>query len=163
MAHSPIIKEYSSEDQKQVVDLILSIQQLEYGVAITAEDQPDLFKVEKVYQTGKGNFWAALYENKVVGTISLLDIGGGNVALRKMFVAEDFRGSVFNTAKLLLDTARHWASEQEVEAIYLGTTPLFLAAHRFYAKHGFERIDQTDLPVGFPVLEVDKLFFKYGI
>lgn len=163
MAHSPIIREYRSEDQKQVVDLILSIQQEEYGVAITAEDQPDLFKVEEVYQTGKGNFWTALYEDQVVGTISLLDIGSNNVALRKMFVAEGFRGATFHTAKLLLDAAKQWASEQEVEAIYLGTTPLFLAAHRFYAKHGFERIEQTDLPEGFPVLEVDKLFFKYVI
>ena len=163
MAHSPIIREYKSEDQKQVVDLILSIQQEEYGVAITAEDQPDLFKVEEVYQTGNGNFWVALYEDQVVGTISLLDIGRSNVALRKMFVAEEFRGATFNTAKLLLDAAKQWASEQEVDAIYLGTTPLFLAAHRFYAKHGFERIDQADLPEGFPVLAVDKLFFKYDI
>ncbi|GEN50746.1 N-acetyltransferase [Alkalibacterium pelagium] len=162
MADSPVIREYKESDQDQVVELILSIQQQEYGVALTAEDQPDLFKVKRVYQTGHGNFWVALYEDKVVGTISLLDIGKGNAALRKMFVAEGFRGATFNTAKLLLDAAKQWASEQEVDAIYLGTTPLFLAAHRFYAKHGFERINQTDLPEGFPVLEVDKLFFKYN-
>ncbi len=35
-------------------------------------------------QTGKGNFWVALYDDKVVGTISFLDIGNHQVALRKM-------------------------------------------------------------------------------
>ncbi|EXJ23872.1 acetyltransferase (GNAT) family protein [Alkalibacterium sp. AK22] len=163
MADEPVVMEYEEVNQKQVVDLILSIQQQEYGVAISAEDQPDLFKIEEVYQKGQGNFWVATIEDKVVGTISLLDIGGKNVALRKMFVDKGFRGTTFNTAKLLLDTAKQWAIEQKVETIYLGTTPLFLAAHRFYVKHGFERIDQYKLPSGFPVLEVDKFFFKYEI
>jgi hypothetical protein len=39
-----------------------------------------------------GNFWVALYEGKVVGNISLLDIGNQQVALRKMFVEKEFQG-----------------------------------------------------------------------
>ncbi|WP_339199233.1 GNAT family N-acetyltransferase [Solibacillus sp. FSL R5-0449] len=159
----PIVKQYSNEYQAQVVDLILHIQQQEYNIPITKNDQPDLFKVKEFYQTGNGNFWVAIYNDKVVGTISLLDIGNNQVALRKMFVDKNYRGATFKTASLLLNTAIEWAKEHTVEVIYLGTTPQFLAAHRFYEKNGFTRIDPTELPKSFPVLQVDKLFYQYFV
>lgn len=145
----PIVKQYSNEYQAQVVDLILHIQQQEYNIPITKNDQPDLFKVKEFYQTGNGNFWVAIYNDKVVGTISLLDIGNNQVALRKMFVDKNYRGATFKTASLLLNTAIEWAKEHSVEVIYLGTTPQFLAAHRFYEKNGFTRIDPIELPESF--------------
>ncbi|RFU65162.1 GNAT family N-acetyltransferase [Peribacillus glennii] len=163
MTLGPVIKEYSSEYQTEVVDLILEIQQEEYNVPITKDDQPDLFEIEDFYQTGKGNFWVALYNGKVVGTISLLDIGDSHVALRKLFVKKEFRGSTYNTANLLLNRAIEWAREQSIKAIYLGTTPQFVAAHRFYEKNGFENIDVEELPDSFPILKVDKKFYKYVV
>ncbi|MBP1971083.1 N-acetylglutamate synthase-like GNAT family acetyltransferase [Virgibacillus natechei] len=161
MNNSPIVKEYSYENQVQVVDLILQIQQQEYNISITKDDQPDLFTIEEYYQTGNGNFWIALYDKNVVGTISLLDIGNNQVALRKMFVNKEYRGAIYKTARLLLDTAIKWAKERPIKAIFLGTTPQFLAAHRFYEKNGFINIDLNDLPEHFPVLQVDKKFYKY--
>lgn len=159
----PIVKEYNSEYLEEVIELILHIQQQEYNVAITQGDQPDLFNIEEYYQTGNGNFWIAFHGKRVVGTISLLDIGEQQVALRKMFVHEDFRGTTFKTASLLLDTAINWANEHSINAVFLGTTPQFLAAHRFYEKNGFITISRKDLPENFPVLQVDKKFYKYMI
>ena len=159
MENYPVIKEYQADYQNMVVEMILNIQQNEYGIPITKEDQPDLFKIEEFYQTGNGNFWVAVVDEKVVGTISLLDIGNPSVALRKMFVHEDFRGSTFGTAKLLLDNAINWAKEKSVKNIYLGTTPQFLAAHRFYEKNGFIQIEPDTLPENFPMLAVDKRFY----
>lgn len=161
MINNPIVKEYAEEYQLQVVDLILHIQQNEYDIQITKNDQPDLLTVKDYYQTGNGNFWVALYNDKVVGTISFLDIGNNQVALRKMFVDKKFRGSIFKTASLLLNVAMKWAKEKPVKEIYLGTTPQFLAAHRFYEKNGFRSIEPNDLPNNFPVLQVDKKFYKY--
>ena len=161
MNNIPIVKEYSIDYQSQVVDLILHIQQQEYNIQITKDDQPDLFTIEDFYQTGKGNFWVALYDDKVVGTISFLDIGNHQVALRKMFVDKEFRGAKFKTASLLLNNAIKWAREKSIKTIYLGTTPQFLAAHRFYEKSGFISIGPEDLPENFPVLHVDKRFYKY--
>ncbi len=157
----PIVKEYTQENQAQVVDLILQIQQQEYNIAITKDDQPDLFTIEEFYQTGNGNFWVALDDKKVVGTISLLDIGNNQVALRKMFVDQEYRGPTYKTASLLLNNAINWAKERPIYAIFLGTTPQFLAAHRFYEKNGFIRISDNDLPENFPLLKVDKKFYKY--
>ncbi len=94
MNNSPIVKEYSYKNQAKVVELILQIQQEEYNIAIPKYDQPDLVTIEEYYQTGNGNFWVALYDVNVVGTISLLDIGNNQVALRKMFVNKEYRGAL---------------------------------------------------------------------
>jgi GNAT superfamily N-acetyltransferase len=163
MNQSPIVKEYQHQYQQQVVELILQIQQQEYQIPISKNDQPDLFMIESFYQTGNGNFWVAQYQDEVIGTISLLDIGNNEVALRKMFVHKEYRGQTFKTASLLLEKALRWTKEKSIKAIYLGTTPQFLAAHRFYEKNGFVEINRTELPQRFPVLEVDKKFYTYTV
>ncbi|KEK24491.1 GNAT family N-acetyltransferase [Bacillus gaemokensis] len=155
------ITPYESRYQSDVVDLIVHIQQKEYNVPITREEQPDLLEIEQFYQRENGNFWVATYEEKVVGTVALLDIGNEQVALRKMFVKKEFRGKVWGTASLLLQTAISWAKEKGLEGIYLGTTVQFFAAHRFYEKSGFQSIRMEELPESFPVLQVDKKFYKY--
>ncbi|XXM73198.1 GNAT family N-acetyltransferase [Lysinibacillus sphaericus] len=163
MSSSPLVKQYTSQYQTQVADLILHIQKQEYSIPITKKDQPDLFMIEEYYQTGRGNFWIAVYNDHVVGTISLLDIGNNQAALRKMFVDKEFRGAAHKTASLLLAAAMRWAEERSIHPVYLGTTPQFLAAHRFYEKTGFKRIEREDLPENFPVLQVDKKFYRYSL
>lgn len=147
----------------QVVDLIVGIQQQEFGIPITADDQPDLNAIPEYYQKGNGNFWVALYNGEVVGTVSLLDIGGNLAALRKMFVKKEYRGQKIGTADKLLKTSLDWAVSKGVEEVYLGTTPKFLAAHRFYEKKGFEEILKSELPVTFPIMRVDTKFYKYKV
>lgn len=161
--NSPFIQVYQKEHEEKVIDMITHIQINEYNVAITKEDQPDLLNVKDYYQTGKGNFWVATIEDEVVGTISLLDIGNEQLALRKMFVKKEYRGSTYQIAKQLLQTAIKWAKEKRVKEIFLGTTPMFLAAHRFYEKNGFVSIPQEQLPKDFPVMKVDKKFYMYTI
>jgi len=150
-------------DEQQVVDLIVSIQQKEFNIPITAKDQPDLRNISNYYQKNHGNFWVALHNEIVVGTISLLDIGNGQSALRKMFVHQHYRGPEKGTARNLLKTLLDWAKSRRLREIYLGTTPYFLAAHRFYEKNGFTEISKEDLPTTFPVMEVDTKFYKYTL
>jgi len=153
------IQAYSPEHAAGVIDVILPIQQQEFGIPITLEGQPDLQDIAGFYQKGRGNFWVALDEGRVVGTISLLDIGNDQVALRKMFVAASYRGREYGTAARLLEGAIAWARQQGVRQIYLGTTAKFLAAHRFYEKNGFRLIEKTELPPAFPVMVVDTRFY----
>lgn len=51
-----IVQLYSPEYQEQVINLILDIQQNEFDVPITIEEQPDLLTIPDFYQKGKGNF-----------------------------------------------------------------------------------------------------------
>lgn len=45
---------------QQVIDLILPIQQIEFGVPITIEAQPDLLDIEASYIRPGGGFWGAV-------------------------------------------------------------------------------------------------------
>ncbi|QJQ01417.1 N-acetyltransferase [Herbaspirillum rubrisubalbicans Os34] len=150
---------FAPQHAQGVVDLILPIQQQEFDIPITLEGQPDLKDIAGFYQKGLGNFWVALDAGKVVGSISLLDIGNQQVALRKMFVAASHRGKEHGTAVRLLEGALAWAREQGVRQVFLGTTAKFLAAHRFYEKNGFRLIEKSDLPAAFPVMVVDTRFY----
>lgn len=156
-------RKYNSADNQQVLSLILGIQQQEFGVAITAEDQPDLNNIADFYQTGHGNFWVAETAEQVVGTIALLDIGHQQVALRKMFVAEAFRGSEHGVAKMLLMQSHQWAVKQGVTDIYLGTIDVYQAAMRFYEKNAYIQIEKTMLPQGFPLIAVDNVFYRHQL
>lgn len=152
----PFIKRY----QDQVQDLILSIQNQEFDIPITLAQQQDLIDIPSYYQKGSGNFWVALDDEKVVGTIALIDIGNRQGVIRKMFVQKEYRGKTTSTAKLLLDMLMQWSIEQGMKEIYLGTTAKFLAAHRFYEKNGFVEIDKESLPHKFPIMIVDTKFYK---
>ncbi len=157
------IKKYQENYKNEIIDLILDIQCKEFNIPITREEQPDLGDIPSFYQTGSGNFWVAVCDDKVVGTVALLDIGNNQVALRKLFVTPAYRGSLYNTAKLLVSSLLEWAGEHKVEEIFLGTTAKFLAAHRFYEKNGFTEITRQNLPEAFPIMKVDTKFYYYRV
>ncbi len=153
------IEPYQISHQQHVIDLILPIQQIEFKVPITLKDQPDLFNVDEVYRKGNGNFWVALFDANVIGSIALIDCGDGLGALRKMFVHKDFRGKEKGTAQLLLDELTRWAVAKGFEEIILGTVEVLVAAQKFYLKNGFTLINKKDLPANFALMQVDTLFF----
>ena len=154
------ITPYEDKYQQQIIDLILPIQQLEFNVPITVADQPDLKNIPEVYQHDNGNFWVAVRETKVVGSIALIDIGNQQAALRKMFVHQDHRGKEKGVAQLLMNTLLAWCRAKKVKHIFLGTIDNMHAAHRFYIRNNFTEIPKTDLPKNFPVMRVDNRFFE---
>lgn len=153
------VVEYEDKYQQSIVDLILPIQQKEFNVPITIQDQPDLQNIPSFYKKGNGNFWVAIYEDEVVGTIALIDFGDDQAALRKMFVHHNHRGKENGVAQLLLDELKQWCKLKRVKAIFLGTIDSMYAAHRFYQKNGFVELLKTELPVKFPLMRVDNKFF----
>ncbi|MBA3921982.1 MAG: GNAT family N-acetyltransferase [Nostocaceae cyanobacterium] len=157
------ITEYKYLYQDAVIALILPIQQEEFGLPILLSDQPDLLKIPTVYQQGNGNFWVALDEDLVIGTIGAIDIGCQQLVIRKMYVEINYRGKEKGTANQLLATLLSWAKEKNIREIYLGTTELFKAAHRFYEKNSFVRIKKSELPANFPVMQVDTRFYRLSL
>ena len=155
------IETYTDNDKKDVADLILHIQKVEFGIPITLELQPDLNEIPGYYQTNSGNFWVAKIDGSIIGTISLLDIGDRKGALRKMFVDKNYRGKEFGVGQMLLNTLLDWSKHKGFTEIFLGTTEKFIAAQRFYEKNGFKEIEKQGLPGTFPVMEVDIKFYKF--
>lgn len=157
------IKLYDGSYDQEIVEHILAIQRDEFGILVTRDDQPDICAINDFYMQGKGAFLLADCDGKIVGTLGLLDIGSSQLALRKMFVHKSFRGQPHFVAQNLLEKAFLWSREHDVKQIFLGTTVMFLAAHRFYEKNGFYRVEGIELPEAFPIMKVDTIFYKYDL
>lgn len=147
----------------QIIDLILPIQQVENNIPVTLQDQPDLLDIERFYQAGGGQFWGALREKQLLGTIALISIGHNAGAVRKMFVKKEYRGKELAIAQQLLDTLIAYCRQQGIRDIYLGTVDVLKAAIRFYERNGFSIIKKTDLPSYFPLMPADNVFFHLHI
>lgn len=157
------IEIYTDIYKNSIVDLILNIQNDEFGIPITLKLQPDLNEISHYYQANSGNFWIAKVCGKVIGTIALLDIGNNRGALRKMFVAKNYRGKEFGIGQNLLNNLVDWAKDKRITEIFLGTTEKFIAAQRFYEKNGFVEIQKQELPKEFPLMDVDLKFYRFSL
>lgn len=155
----PVIKPIYNEYGSQIVDLVLPIQQIEFNVPITLEDQPDMMDVVKYYHQTGGGFWGALHNEELVGTIALISIGHNSGALRKMFVKKEFRGRETGIAQRLLEGLIAYSRENQINDLYLGTVSLLKAACRFYERNGFVKIEAADLPAYFPLMKADNVFY----
>ncbi|MEO6282448.1 MAG: GNAT family N-acetyltransferase [Dyadobacter sp.] len=154
---------FEQQFQDQLVSLILNIQQLEFNVPITAEDQPDLFIIDDFYRKDGGEFWVAVSEGKVVGSIAVIKIGNNAGVIRKMFVRKEFRGKEWGIAQRLFDSLILYCHANAIDAVYLGTIDRLQAAIRFYEKNGFSTIEKRALPTDFPIMSVDNVFCKLSI
>jgi putative acetyltransferase len=157
------ITSYRPEYRDDIVEMILNIQQNEFQVPITINDQPDLLTIPTVYQVNKGNFWVALSGNEVIGTIGLIDFGNDLGCIRKMFVKAQFRGKEHGTAQKLLDRLFEHGRNVGIKSVYLGTIAKLQAAIRFYERNGFMAIEKQNLPTNFPLMSVDTHFFEHEL
>ncbi|MEO5984448.1 MAG: GNAT family N-acetyltransferase [Ferruginibacter sp.] len=157
------IEQYNNAYKQQVIDLVLNIQQNEFNIPVTIEDQPDLLDIPAIYGKGNGGFWIAVKNNILLGTIGLLDIGQNKYALRKMFVKKEFRGKEHLIALQLLGEVIQRCKNRKGETIYLGTIGKLKAARKFYEKNGFHKISPGKLPDFFPRVHVDTIFFELNI
>ena len=154
---------FVAQHAESVASLIIGIQRDEFGIPITLDDQPDLRDIPGFYQQGAGNFWVAVSDGEVVGTVALLDVGNGHGALRKMFVHASYRGPGHGVSARLLESLLEWSRERGLKEIYLGTTEKFLAAHRFYERNGFQQIAAAELPPSFPKMALDTRFYRRAL
>lgn len=158
-----VIEQIKNEYSAAVIDIILPIQQIEFNVAITLEDQPDLLDIESnYYQTG-GGFWGAKVDGELVGTIALIKFSDDSAAIRKMFVKKEFRGKEFKIAQSLLDGLISYCEKEGIDHLYLGTVSILQAALRFYERNGFLPIEKADLPLSFPLMSADNTFRQLNL
>lgn len=152
------IKTINNIYSESVIDLILNIQQKEFNVPITIEDQPDLKQIEEFYFASGGGFWGAFINGELVGTIALVKFAENAAAIRKMFVKKEFRGKEHNIAQKLLEILIVYCNQNGIEEVYLGTVSILKAALRFYERNHFKIIDKELLPAKFPLMNADNIF-----
>jgi len=163
MSASIVIEPIYNNYCARVIDVILPIQQIEFGVPITLEGQPDLLDIETNYHKDGGGFWGALNHEELVGTIALMNVGHQTGVIRKMFVKKAYRGKALNIAQRLLESLIAYCKQQGITAIYLGTVDILKAACRFYERNGFVKIDSEALPSYFPRMKADNTFYRLNL
>ena len=146
---------YEEKDKDRTIEFIVGILEGEFGFS---RERPDLANIPNFYQAPNGNFWLAVENDVVVGTIALKDYEEGRGYLKRMYVKRELRGTGL-ADKLLSELVEH-AKKNGFETIYLGTDVSMRRAQGFYSKKGFEKMDR--LPDGLPDFG-DTIFFKLDI
>nr|WP_050375893.1 GNAT family N-acetyltransferase [Streptococcus agalactiae] len=139
------IKEYENNPYHlaQLVDLINYCQNIEAKLDIKMAEQDDIFQIENYYQNRKGQFWLALENEKVVGSIALLRIDDKTAVLKKFFTYSKYRGNPVRLGRKLFERFMLFArasKSQELSWILQKRE----RSHFFYENQGFSKIQEIN-------------------
>ena len=103
----------------------------------------------------EGPVWAAICENVIVGTISVVR-KGDSLYVRGMAVHPDARGQ--RIGERLLKQTEDYAKKLSLARLSLSTTPFLDRAIGLYEKFGFQRTDEGPHELlGTPLFTMEKL------
>lgn len=139
--------------------MILYLQNYGNQVDLSLKEQPDMNAIEDYYTVIGGNFWLVVTDDDmVVGTIGLL-VKDHVCVLKKYFVHQDFRGREKGVSAVLYQALVADWQAKGVTSIVLDTPSKCYAAHSFYEKQGFQRIEKEELPIRYDFPDRDSLIF----
>lgn len=100
------IETYSGK-YDEIISLILDIQNNESKINLSLEEQPDLLTIHDSYQKNGGEFWIALDQGRVIGTLGLMKKDNHCAIMKKFFVKKEYRSQKVGLAlyKKLLEFA----------------------------------------------------------
>lgn len=153
------IQIYQERYQDAVIRLVLYCQNDGTRPLVRVEDQPELCHITEQYHKKGGCFWVALEDEKLAGTIGLMNAGNGIGILKKFFVYEAFRGAPVHLGRQLYQTLIEFAKAHAFSEIILDTPKNTARAHKFYQKAGFRQIKKDALPVQYTFPYADSDFF----
>ncbi len=155
------IIQYEDRYRAEVIDLILDIQNNEAKINLSIEEQPDLSDVTGAYINSDGNFWLAIDNGAVVGTIGMMKIDGNWSVLKKFFVRKDYRSKKVGLA--LYETLLDFAKTRGYRHIILDTPSVAVKSHSFYERSGFKKIVRSDLPINYNYPDRDSILYKLDV
>ena len=85
------IKPFESKYLSELIELIEKIQAGEFNIPIFESQRQELADLTSAFQKNKGNYWIALFNEKGVGSIAVMDIGDQSLELRDVFLIKDLR------------------------------------------------------------------------
>lgn len=146
--------------QAELVDLINYCQNIEAKLNIKMAEQDDIFQIQTYYQAKGGNFWIALENDKVVGSIALLPLDHQTAVLKKFFTYPDFRGQPQRLGAKLYQTLLDFAQEHSFQRIVLDTPEGETRSHYFYEKKGFKQVSSEDFNANYPYPDRDSRLYQ---
>ena len=155
------IETYSGKFDDEIIALILSIQNDEAKIGLSLQEQPDLIDIRRSYQKPGGEFWIALADGKVVGTIGLMLKENNCAVLKKFFVDKAFRSQKVGLS--LYNELLKYAAGKGIRHIILDTPAVAHASHRFYEKAGFCKISAAELPVPYSYPDRESILYLLNL
>ncbi|MBM7569047.1 GNAT family N-acetyltransferase [Paenibacillus sacheonensis] len=157
-----MFKTYEERYKKEIVDLILHVQNSEFELNINIDEQSDILDIPTHYLANGGNFWVALNEaNEVIGSIGLQQLTNDTYVLKKFFIYKDYRGKGYSVG--LFNELVHYAKSHGIRTVILDTPAIALRSHRFYEKNGFKEIAKPDLPVPYAYPDRFSLLYRLNL
>ena len=130
------IKNYESKFDIDFFDLNKAW--IEESWILEESDKKDLLNPNKIIHNG-GQVFFALENQKVIGTVAMINSSDDRFELAKMTVQEDFRGK--GIANMLMDECLKFAKENKANEIFLISNDSLTIARNLYDKYGFKEID----------------------
>lgn len=159
------IRAFQTADQASVEALVLSIQRDEFGLSLTAANQPDLSDIAGYFATEGSAFWVAspARSRDIVGCIGLEALPGAVAVMRKFMVRPDWRGSRGGLAAGLHDVFKAHAIATGARMLALSTVTSTHAAQAFYLKAGYKPVARDQMPVGYEPGRLDSVFMLQAL
>ena len=111
---------------------------IEESWILEESDKKDLLNPDKIIHNG-GQVFFALENQKVIGTVAMINSSDDRFELAKMTVKEDFRGK--GIANMLMDECLKFAKENKANEIFLISNDSLTIARNLYDKYGFKEVD----------------------
>ena len=130
------IKKYETKFDNDF--FVLNKAWIEESWILEESDKKDLLNPDKIIHNG-GQVFFALENQKVIGTVAMINSSDDRFELAKMTVQEDFRGK--GIANMLMDECLKFAKENKANEIFLISNNSLTIARNLYDKYGFKEVD----------------------
>jgi len=141
------------------IDAMMATMQHEFAESINSPTNKSIIESSAAPNQ---KFWVAVSGDMVGGSVGVYIINDDIGVLKRFFVAKEYRGKT-GISQQLFDIAADYLKSIGIKEMYLGTMQQFVAAQHFYTKNGFREIGKHELPQGFPVVPVDKVFYHKNL
>ena len=122
-----------------------------YGLQFESYVAKGLCEFYEKYHTGRNRIWACEHNNRIIGSLLLMDRGGA-AQLRYFLIEPEYRG--IGLGSKLLNLYLDFLRECGYRESYLWTTHELTAAAFLYHRHGFKLTEEKEsTSFGKPVRE----------
>ena len=156
------ITQFDDKYTQDVIDLVLHFQNDGTRPLVTVDDQPDMLHITDAYINAGGNFWSALDDGRLAGTIGIMPCGDDTAVLKKFFVYEKYQDEPHHIGQQLYAYFLEFAKEKGFKTIMPDTPFNTVRAHKFYERAGFEKVTE-ELPIKFSHPYKDCGFFMLNL
>ena len=106
------------------------------------EDLQDVMDMKEHYIKNGGNFWIAIDEDKIIGTIAFENRENIGI-LKRLYIKKEYQHKGIGTK--LYNIFEEYIKKTNIKTIYLACGRVLENAHKFYIKNGFKKIDNLEI------------------